>query len=758
MMKNLIKRSKGVSLISLVITVAVILILTNVVIYNAADSLKTTKLSNMQADIENLRDRVSTYYAQYGIIPADMSIVYTNTSHINSISEATDIGPFYVIDLAAMENITLYYGKDYERIQKGEATTQEQINQLTDLYIINGTSHNVFYVAGINSGDETFYTDYSADDADKVAIDLRYYDGVEIPDGYYYVGGTKDTGLVISDVQGDDLDNSKQGNQFVWIPVENEENYVRNTSYESYDGLNVSLNAYTDTGYLPEGIQPNNDSTDYNEEVERQAVMRAKGFFISRFEAGKEGDKLVSKKGATVWNKISQEDSKTRAKGFINNERVKSALCSGIQWDMIMAFVDGKEDGSSDADKTYNVIQAKASRHTGSPAKCGENLADRVCNIYDLEGNYWEYVAERNSYHMDYPVNGRGGDYLYSNQSAIRNGNIGDASDDASFRFVLYVIPRDNWSPSYDQTTTYTDVNQDIATIPEGFSVSRKANEKTIDDGLVVKAPDGSEFVWVPVDDINDMAQCSTAGGNCSLQLQDDGTLKCTTHDSEEIVGKLYASEQGENYGTPNVTYNEESVLKEPGVTGTNEDLEKNKEKYKAMAESVAKYKGFYVGRYELGLENGNVPVSKSAKENSNVTTANADESNLGTWYGLLDKCEEYSTLHSEYMVVSNMIWGSQYDAMMNWLQKEGKEIKSVCNYKENSSYVTGNTLNDIVNNIYDLYGCNFECTQEVCEGYGRSTRAGIALIDHSLITRNNYNIPNYYLRTANARICLYIK
>lgn len=172
MMKKLIKKSKGVSLISLVITVAVILILTNVVVYNATDSLRATKLSNMQADIENLRDKVSTYYAQYGMIPADTSIAYTNTSHINSISEATDTGHFYVIDLAAMENVTLNYGKDYEKIRSGQATTQDQINQLTDLYIINGTSHNIFYVDGIEAGDETFYTDYSAEDKDKVAVTL----------------------------------------------------------------------------------------------------------------------------------------------------------------------------------------------------------------------------------------------------------------------------------------------------------------------------------------------------------------------------------------------------------------------------------------------------------------------------------------------------------------------------------------------------------------------------------------------------------
>ena len=189
--------------------------------------MRTTKLSNMQADIENLRDKVSNYYARYGKIPADTNIEYINVNNINSISEAVDTGKFYVIDLAAMENVTLNYGKDYEKIKNGEASSPEQINGLTDLYIINETSHNVFYVEGIETGEERFYTDYSAEDADTSFVDLRYYDGVEIPDGFYYVGGTKDTGLVISDVQGDDLDNSKQGNQFVWIPVENSSDYVR---------------------------------------------------------------------------------------------------------------------------------------------------------------------------------------------------------------------------------------------------------------------------------------------------------------------------------------------------------------------------------------------------------------------------------------------------------------------------------------------------------------------------------------------------
>ena len=45
-------------------------------------------------------------------------------------------------------------------------------------------------------------------------------EGVPIPKGFYYVTGTKDTGVVISDNQADENnENGNNGNQFVWVPV-----------------------------------------------------------------------------------------------------------------------------------------------------------------------------------------------------------------------------------------------------------------------------------------------------------------------------------------------------------------------------------------------------------------------------------------------------------------------------------------------------------------------------------------------------------
>lgn len=213
MIKDKIKKEKGVTLISLAVAIAILIILADVIIYNARDHLKLENLKAMQSDIDNLKDKISVYYAQNGKIPA--SIKYTNIKHIkeaNLISDTVDTGNFLVIDLSAIENLTLNKGRDFEKIRALETLTDEQAKEYTDLYIINETSHNIFYVAGVTVDEKTFYTNYTADNVDKVAVDLRYKEDVKIPDGFYYESGTKEIGILIRNA-----DNSKV---YKWIPVD----------------------------------------------------------------------------------------------------------------------------------------------------------------------------------------------------------------------------------------------------------------------------------------------------------------------------------------------------------------------------------------------------------------------------------------------------------------------------------------------------------------------------------------------------------
>ena len=332
----------------------------------------------------------------------------------------------------------------------------------------------------------------------------------------------------------------------------------------------------------------------------------------------------------------------------------------------------------------------------------------------------------------------------------------------------------------------YTDETSEeeykTVTVPEGFRILPGASE--IDKGLVIEDKKGSQFVWIPVSDINDMAQCSKPDGNCNLELKGN-ELKCTTHKSTEIVGKLYATSAGENFGTVNTTYNPNSGFREPAVvtnsssgTGTSYDgdsanlsqlgygstsefLTALKAQYKEMATSVAKYKGFYVGRYELGLE-GDTPVSKNASDNSStVTTASANNSKANMWYGLYKKCSEYTVPQiNNSSVTSSMIWGSQYDAMMNFMKRRGKEssIKSTNNDSiQNNSYVTGSKETDVILNVFDLYACHREWTLEALSNYGRVSRGGSSGNSYSPSYRN-FNYPTDTNSNYSSRLTLYIK
>ena len=318
-------------------------------------------------------------------------------------------------------------------------------------------------------------------------------------------------------------------------------------------------------------------------------------------------------------------------------------------------------------------------------------------------------------------------------------------------------------------------------TVPEGFKILEEASK--IDDGLVIEDKNGSQFVWIPVSDINEMAQCSKAGGSCKLKLEGN-ELKCTTHNSTEIVGKLYATATGENqFGKVNTSYNPNSGLREPAVvtnnssgTGTSYDgdstnlsqlgysnysefLTALKKQYKEMATSVAKYKGFYVGRYELGLE-GDTPVSKNASTEKNkdkVTTASADSSSIKNWYGLYKKCLEYKVPEiNDSSVTSTMIWGSQYDAMMNFMKRRGEEssITSTSNSSiQNNSYVTGKKETDVIKNIFDLYACHIEWTLEADSTVTRVIRGYENRSPSYRNFRNPTTTGNY-----SSRITLFIK
>ena len=240
----MIKQEKGITLIALSIAVIIILTITGMIVYSAKDSIYIRNLTNMQNDIANLRDKVSSYYSQYGKLPAETE--YTNTSNLSGVIGANDTGKFLIIELKLLDGLTLNYGQDYEKYKSGNYTN---ITDLTDIYIINENSNNIFYVEGIkvkqNDEIKMYYTDYTEADNTKVNVKtLDQWHTEEGEDGVTVItnGETK---LKIGDYVNYDPTTDETGNK---ITETKEDGTVQDRTYTSPAGTTTNEDGEREKG------------------------------------------------------------------------------------------------------------------------------------------------------------------------------------------------------------------------------------------------------------------------------------------------------------------------------------------------------------------------------------------------------------------------------------------------------------------------------------------------------------------------------
>ena len=176
------------------------------------------------------------------------------------------------------------------------------------------------------------YIDGNEDQGGGNQDDGVIVDTVKIPKGFYYVGGAKDIGLIISDNSADEnkysLSNwSDQanipsglnvetgtngqiepivGNQFVWVPVE--DNYEFKTYCGYFDG-NFASSSFENCSE-PFTSAADWENTEYN--LMKTSVETNNGFYVARFEASKAyGMKAESKPGVKPWFNLQWGNSMT---------------------------------------------------------------------------------------------------------------------------------------------------------------------------------------------------------------------------------------------------------------------------------------------------------------------------------------------------------------------------------------------------------------------------------------------------------------
>ena len=320
------------------------------------------------------------------------------------------------------------------------------------------------------------------------------------------------------------------------------------------------------------------------------------------------------------------------------------------------------------------------------------------------------------------------------------------------------------------------DSSGDKVPVPNGYVGSKATGENEIDTGYVIY--EGTEevndsnvveaqktrnqYVWIPVPDASTMYGTDENGKKW-------GKLYTFTTDTGDGIDPVtgakplnWSEENGiikilnkTNYREPDVITNDgnsdiDSKLKklDLGIETSHDFLIQLEYEFNCMIKSIEKYKGFYIGRYETGNLNQDVPVIQ--KENSSIATQN--------WYSMYKKCKKLKNKNKN--LETGMLWGNQWDRTLMWLIESGAKSKDEIidsitwgNYqnttfeyttaeggqatkKEGATTVipTGSTEYTKANNIYDLAGNVSDWTNEAYSGYIRTCRGGFCAT-----TNNNF-------------------
>ena len=274
-------------------------------------------------------------------------------------------------------------------------------------------------------------------------------DGVKIPTGFYYVGGTKASGIVISDNKNDKNKYRNQkvvgtdllGNQYVWIPCTTDSSssdlqYARTEWGVEVDGddnsraIKDELTLTDASVTYSDADTANGINADVSKEIvaqikaEKASVAQYGGYYIGRYEVGRNSDTAVVKYNQTPYASITWSTAYGLAKKIITNSEVNSYLCSSYAWDTAVNFIQNNSTAKNYAtsiegfngnwnpqavkDPSGNVIKP-----AGTSQQLNTGLTTQFCNIFDMGGNEAEFTTELNPGTSETVVL-RGGGYINS--------------------------------------------------------------------------------------------------------------------------------------------------------------------------------------------------------------------------------------------------------------------------------------------------------------------------------------------------------
>lgn len=273
--------------------------------------------------------------------------------------------------------------------------------------------------------------------------------------------------------------------------------------------------------------------------------------------------------------------------------------------------------------------------------------------------------------------------------------------------------------------TIFKDVNGEQVPIPEGYIVSENSDENIVNKGLVISDSRGNEYVWI---------SCTVDSSSNKLQYKrtEWGVEKDGTDNSRAIKDELTLKDI-------DVTYSKTDT-----DNGINEEISKEiVAQINAEKESIKKYGGYYIGRYEVGKDNKTAVIKAEQEPYVNIKWSKAYELAKGIGGGegaTTYLCSSYSW-DTAINFIQNTT-GKNYATSIigfngNWKSQEVKDSSGKVIKPVNTAQRLNTGLTTALCNIYDMGGNVGEFTTELNPG----TSETVVLRGGS----NYYNFPAGY-------------
>lgn len=279
----------------------------------------------------------------------------------------------------------------------------------------------------------------------------------------------------------------------------------------------------------------------------------------------------------------------------------------------------------------------------------------------------------------------------------------------------------ESW-PTNTKVRAIADGKGKIVPLPKDFIYTKSS----VDSGAIVIDPNGNEFVWIPIDRFDDFIQ--TNWQKAVINMDD------------------YKEPYGLGYSGETLAYNK-------------------------MKKQIKAYSGFYIGRYESGVENvsqlRNSPtnvekvVIKSEKAPCNFIpwgTSVKDKAPIQNKSGAVYLAEKFAKENGHEGTVSTLCYAVQWDYVMRFIENVRKP-QEINELNHNGIHLTGAVKTDSYKNIYDLEGNCSEWTMEAYSGVEnrRVVRGGSGTTKDALGQRTVLATDST-LENVSFRIALYLE